>query len=106
VSLGRAISRPRGGRGPAAARDSRVVVVGDSDFVANYSGNVPGNAEMFLSMVRWLAQDTVVPIPPRLPQERLLTLDGTQLRLLRWFALLLLPGIALAAGAYVGRGVR
>jgi hypothetical protein len=39
------------------------VIVGDSDFVANYSANIPGNAEMFLSVVRWLAQEKFVAIP-------------------------------------------
>ena len=30
--------------------------MGDSDSVANYIGNVPGNVEFFLRTVRWLAR--------------------------------------------------
>jgi hypothetical protein len=68
VSLAVAVSK-----GPSAAafaaggqaRDTRLVVVGDSDFAANYSANVPGNAQMFQSIVRWLAQQDVVTIPAR-----------------------------------------
>ena len=99
---GRPVSTSSGGTAPARdtpSREPRLVVVGDSDFVANYSGNVPGNADIFLSMIRWLAQETVVAIPPRVPQERVLTMTGSQVRIVSWFAVLLLPG--LAAGAFV-----
>jgi len=86
VSLGVAISAPK----------SRLVVVGDSDFVANYSANVPGNAEMFLAIVRWLIQEKVVTIPPRLPEERTLTMSTRQQGMLVFLALALLPGGAAA----------
>ena len=86
VSLGVAISAPK----------SRLVVVGDSDFVANYSANVPGNAEMFLAIVRWLVQEKVVRIPPRLPRERTLAMTTLQRRMLAFLALVLLPGAAAA----------
>jgi ABC-type uncharacterized transport system involved in gliding motility auxiliary subunit len=93
VSLGVAISAPK----------SRLVVVGDSDFVANYSATVPGNAEMFLSIVRWLVQEKVVTIPPRAPQERTLAMDTSQQRMMMFLALVLLPGVAAGAAAFVGR---
>ena len=86
------------------AREPRLVVVGDSDFVANYSGNVPGNTDMFLSIVGWLAQERVVTIPPRVPQERVLTMTGSQVRIVSWFAVLLLPGLAAGAWAYRREG--
>jgi ABC-type uncharacterized transport system involved in gliding motility auxiliary subunit len=87
----------------ASGRRQRLVVVGDSDFAANYSANIPGNAEMFLSIVRWLAQERIAVIPPRLPQERVLTMSDGQRRLISWFALLLLPGMALGVAAYLRR---
>jgi ABC-type uncharacterized transport system involved in gliding motility auxiliary subunit len=92
VSLGVAIAAPK----------SRLVVVGDSDFIANYSATVPGNAEMFLSIVRWLVQDKVVSIPPRAPQERTLAMGTSQQRMLMFLALVLLPGVA-AGAAFVRR---
>lgn len=113
LSLGVAISMhpvsPASGdtapaRDTTPSREPRLVVVGDSDFVANYSGNVPGNTEMFLSIVRWLAQEKVVSIPPRGPQERLLTMTGSQVRIVSWFAVLLLPGLAAGAWAYRREG--
>ena len=77
--------------------------MGDSDFVANYSANVPGNAEMFLSIVHWLAQETAVAIPSRAPQQRMLTMTAAQRRNVFWVAVLLLPGLAVAIAVYLGR---
>jgi ABC-type uncharacterized transport system involved in gliding motility auxiliary subunit len=109
VSLGVAVSAP-----PAAPlsgdgsrpRDTRLVVVGDSDFVANYSANVPGNSEMFLSIIHWLAQEHVVAIPRRVPQERVLTMTASQVRGVFWFAVLLLPGLVVGVGYMWGRAGR
>ncbi|MGH7552282.1 MAG: GldG family protein, partial [Longimicrobiales bacterium] len=103
VSLGVAVEAPppstRAGQAPA--RQLRMVAVGDSDVAANYSSNIPGNAEMFLSIVRWLAQEKVAVIPSRLPQERALTMTAWQHRLISWVALLLLPGIAVGVAAHL-----
>jgi hypothetical protein len=106
IPLGVAIEGPApppSQAGQKPLRYSRLVVVGDSDFAANYSGNIPGNADMFLSIVRWLAQDTGATIPPRLPQERLLAMSAWQHRLISWIALLLLPGMAVGVAAYLRR---
>jgi ABC-type uncharacterized transport system involved in gliding motility auxiliary subunit len=107
VSLGVAVSAPpisppSGARSPS--RETRLVVVGDSDFVANYSANVPGNSEIFLSIIQWLAQEQVVTIPPRVPQERLLAMTGSQRGNVFLFAVLLLPGLAFAAAVYMWTG--
>ena len=56
---------------------------------------------MFLSVVRWLAQDNGVSIPARLPAERVLTMTPGQQTLISWFALLLLPGAAIGIAAYL-----
>jgi ABC-type uncharacterized transport system involved in gliding motility auxiliary subunit len=108
VSLGVAVSAqaasPPSGDG-SRSRDTRLVVVGDSDFVANYSANLPGNVEMFLSIVHWLAQEQVVTIPPRVPQERLLTMTASQTRSVFWFAILLLPALAVGTAFYAGRSI-
>jgi ABC-type uncharacterized transport system involved in gliding motility auxiliary subunit len=87
----------------APFRETRLVVVGDSDFVANYSANVPGNSAMFLSIVRWLAQDKPVIIAARQPDERLLTMNATGKRAVSWLALVVLPGIAVGLALYVRR---
>jgi len=102
ISLGVAIEAPAPAQAAQApARQSRLAVVGDSDFAANYSANIPGNADVFLSIVRWLAQDAGARIPPRLPQERVLSMTVRQQTLLSWLALLLLPGTALGVAVYL-----
>jgi ABC-type uncharacterized transport system involved in gliding motility auxiliary subunit len=104
VSLGVALSSPAASTGSgntAPPREMRLVAVGDSDFVANYSANIPGNADIFLSIVHWLAQDRVVTIAPRRPYERLLTMSGAQRQVLSWFAILVLPGAALGLAAFL-----
>ena len=103
ISLGVAVEAlPRSTpAGQAPARQVRLAAVGDSDFAANYSANIPGNAEMFLSIVRWLAQEKGATIPSRLPQERVLTMTGWQHRLVSWVALLLLPGMAVGVAAHL-----
>jgi ABC-type uncharacterized transport system involved in gliding motility auxiliary subunit len=85
----------------ASHPETRLVVVGDSDFAANYSANVPGNSEMFLSIIHWLAQEKLVTIRPRVPQERVLTMTASQLRNVFWFAVLLIPGLAVGTGVYL-----
>lgn len=103
IPLGVAIEAPappaQGAQAPV--RQLRQAVVGDSDFAANYSANIPGNADMFLSIVRWLAQDKGATIPTRLPQERVLAITQTQQTLMSWFALLVLPGMVLGVAAYL-----
>ena len=103
VSLGVAIaaaSRPTR-NATVPARETRLAVVGDSDFAANYSANVPGNAEIFRSITRWLAQDEVAEIPSRLPEARTLTITATQRTLVSWLALGLLPGVAVGIAAHL-----
>ena len=118
VSLGVAVSRPpvltpaatRTGAPldplrslGAGVREPRAVVVGDSDFVANYSANVPGNRELFLSIANWLAQEKPVVIPSRTRKEIRLEMTASQQRLASAIALLLLPAIAFGMASYLRR---
>lgn len=58
---------------------------------------------MFLAIIHWLAQEPVVTIAPRLPQERVLTMTASERRTVFWFAVLLVPGVALGTAAYLWR---
>ena len=61
---------------------------------------------MFLSIIRWLSQEKLVTVPPRVPQERVLTMTASHVRNIFWFAVLLLPGLAAGTGVLlVGTGV-
>jgi ABC-type uncharacterized transport system involved in gliding motility auxiliary subunit len=83
--------------------ESRLVVVGDSDFIANRFLSVGGgNADLFLNMVSWLAEDTeLVAIRPKDPTNRQVTLSQRDSRLLFWGTVILLPLITLILGLSV-----
>jgi ABC-type uncharacterized transport system involved in gliding motility auxiliary subunit len=79
--------------------ETRLVVVGDSDFAANAYAGMGGNRDMFLNMVNWLAQqENLISVRPRSPEDRRITLTGGQDRMIFWFAMVILPGLIFAAG--------
>ncbi|HXW07977.1 MAG TPA: Gldg family protein [Vicinamibacterales bacterium] len=110
VSLAVALSAPVEGATPPPADqaadapgqnkpETRIVVVGDSDFAANNSVGVIGNRDMFLNIVNWLAQqENLIAVRPRDPEDRRITLSAGQDRLIFWFTVLIIPGLILLAG--------
>jgi ABC-type uncharacterized transport system involved in gliding motility auxiliary subunit len=85
----------------ASTPEIRLAVFGDSDFIANSTGNVRGNADLFLNTVNWLAQqENLIAIRPRLPEDRRLTMTAAQQRIVFWLALFILPGAIVGSGIY------
>lgn len=81
--------------------ETRVVVVGDSDFAANTYLNFQGNKDLFMNMVSWLAQqENLISIRPKEPDDRRLTLTAIQQRNILWLAWVILPCAIIAAGVY------
>ncbi len=95
-------AKPAGDTGAEPPKpETRVVVVGDSDFASNSGINIGGNSDMFLNMVNWLAQqETLISIRAKPQDDRRLTLNADQQRRINWFALLVVPGIILGTGIY------
>ena len=61
--------------------ETRIVVFGDSDFVANGYLGIPGNKDLFLNTVNWLAQqENLISIRPRDPEDRRCHADGRTAR--------------------------
>jgi ABC-type uncharacterized transport system involved in gliding motility auxiliary subunit len=93
---------------PAAAADdetrkpeTRVALIGDSDFAANYALGIQGNRDLFLNTVNWLAQqENLIAIRPRESSDRRVTLTARQQTGIFWLSLLGIPAMALAAGIY------
>lgn len=83
--------------------DGRLVVVGDTDFIANDLALSPlGNADLFLNMVHWLTEDeNLIAIRARDPEDRRITMTAGQLRNLVLLALVFLPGFFLVWGVAV-----
>ncbi len=87
--------------------ESRVVVVGDSDFASNGVLGVQGNRDFFMNAVNWLAQqENLIAIRPREPEDRRLTLTADQQSRIFLLSVLLLPGLVFAAGVYSWYGRR
>ena len=83
------------------APETRLVVVGDSDFATNGVVGIQGNRDMFLNTVNWLAQqENLISIRARDPEDRRLTLTADQQRRLFWLSLVLVPGFVLSTGVY------
>jgi ABC-type uncharacterized transport system involved in gliding motility auxiliary subunit len=96
ISLGVAASKKIGDK------ESRLVVIGDSDFATNGYSRLAGNADLFLNAVNWLAQDEdLISIRPKSATNRSVTMTESQQRWLFWLTVLLMPLAVIGAGAYV-----
>jgi hypothetical protein len=77
--------------------ETRVVVVGDSDFASNRAIGLQGNRDIFLNMANWLAQqENLIAIRPRDAQDRPLTMTADQGTMVFWFTMVLIPALLFA----------
>jgi ABC-type uncharacterized transport system involved in gliding motility auxiliary subunit len=80
--------------------EARLVVIGDSDFVANTNFTVYANSDLFANVIDWAArQEQIISLTPREQTRRLiLPPQKTALNLVFLGTVIILPGLALAAG--------
>jgi gliding motility-associatede transport system auxiliary component len=77
--------------------ETRMVVVGDSDFASNRALNIQGNRDLFLNMANWLAQqENMIAIRPRDPENRGVTLTEDQSQRIFWLTIFIIPGLLFA----------
>jgi ABC-type uncharacterized transport system involved in gliding motility auxiliary subunit len=77
--------------------ETRVVVVGDSDFARNRAIGIQGNREIFLNMANWLAQqEDLIAIRPTDPANRPVTMTESQGFWVFWFTMLIVPALLFA----------
>jgi ABC-type uncharacterized transport system involved in gliding motility auxiliary subunit len=107
VSLGAAVSAgvtAPAGPEPAPPADapkpeSRIVVMGDSDFASNRWLGISGNRDLFLNSVNWLAQqENLISIRAKDPEDRRITLSADQDRRIFWITIFIIPGLILLMG--------
>ena len=91
-----------GGAGSTPAKpQTRIAVIGDSDFASNAVVGIQGNSDLFVNINNWLTQqEDLISIHPRSEDDRRISLTGDQQRRLAWMSLLLIPGLVLGAGFY------
>jgi ABC-type uncharacterized transport system involved in gliding motility auxiliary subunit len=106
IAIGAAVSAPSTPAEPEqpAANtetkpETRVVVVGDSDFVANAGLGIQGNRDLFLNTIGWLSQqESLIAIRTPEADDRRITLTATQQSNIGWVSLVIIPGLIFAAG--------
>ena len=83
-------------------KESRLLVIGDSDFAANaYVENVR-NGDLFMNSVNWLAQDEeLISIRAKSPTDRKITMTGIQTNILAWLTIVFMPGAVVVSGVYI-----
>ena len=87
--------KPDAPKGP----ETRIVAIGDSDFASNRWLGIPGNRDLFMNAVNWLAQqENLISIRPRDPEDRRITVTATQQRNIFWLTVFIIPGLILLAG--------
>jgi ABC-type uncharacterized transport system involved in gliding motility auxiliary subunit len=91
---------------PGAAADgpkpeTRVAVIGDSDFASNSAIGVQGNKDLFMNTVGWLSQqESLISIRAKDPEDRRITITATQQSNVAWLSLLVIPGFIFGTGIY------
>lgn len=80
--------------------ESRLAVIGDSDFAANRWVGQGGNNDLFLNTANWLAQqEDLISIRPRDPEDRRIELTEDQQTRILYLTLLVIP-LALFANGF------
>ena len=83
----------------AAKPETRIAVFGDSDFVTNGYLGIPGNRDLFLNTINWLAQqENLISIRPREAGSSTLSLTADAAQRIFWLSILIIPGLILTAG--------
>jgi ABC-type uncharacterized transport system involved in gliding motility auxiliary subunit len=81
--------------------ETRVVVVGDSDFAANAGLGIQGNRDLFMNTIGWLSQqENLIAIRPKNPEDRRITLTATEQSNLTWLSLIVIPACIFGTGIY------
>ena len=82
------------------SKESRVVVIGDSDFANNTFFRNQRNGDLFLNIVSWLAEDEdLISVRPKDQENRSVQMTAATSKILFYLTLVLMPGAALGSGA-------
>ena len=83
-------------------KGSRIVVFGDTDFAANAFSDNPGNQDLVLNSISWLARrEKELGISPKAPDVRRAVIKPAQLTLIFWLSIAGLPSVGIIIGGFV-----
>lgn len=81
--------------------ETRLVALGDSDFISNQTINFQGNRDFALNIANWLAQqENLIAIRPTEASDRRVTMTPQQQTLAFLTSILILPALVFTAGVY------
>jgi ABC-type uncharacterized transport system involved in gliding motility auxiliary subunit len=86
---------------PKTPPQTRLVVIGDSDFASDAVAGSLGNVDLFLNMVNWLtAQENLISIRPKEPGNSRLTMTPDQVGVVKYVSILGIPALVFAIGIF------
>jgi ABC-type uncharacterized transport system involved in gliding motility auxiliary subunit len=103
VGIAAAVSAPPASNGSTAAAgaESRLVVIGDSDFASNRFLGTQGNKDLALNAANWaVQQEDLIAIRPKAPDDRRISLTAAQVAMLFWATVVVIPLL------FIGNAVR
>jgi ABC-type uncharacterized transport system involved in gliding motility auxiliary subunit len=81
--------------------ETRLAVIGDSDFAANFALGIQGNRDLFMNAVNWLAQqENLIAIRPRQADDRRITLTAQRTTGIFWMSIFIIPAVVFGTGVY------
>ena len=81
--------------------ETRVVVIGDSDFASKFALGIQGNRDLFMNMIGWLTQqENLISIRPKEADDRRITMTATQQNNVTLLSLLVIPACIFGTGVY------
>ncbi len=91
-------------RTTATKNQQRIVVVGDGDFLSNTYINTLGNLDLSLRLISWLIhEDRFINIPAKNTHDKSLQLTDTQISLMNFSFLMIIPLILISTGFIIWR---
>ena len=83
-------------------KQSRLVVVGDSDFASNTFAQGQRNGDLFMNSVNWLAEEeNLISIRPKSPTSRRVEMSASQQNMLFWLTIVFMPAAVMGSGFYI-----
>ena len=81
------------------AIETRYVVTGSADLISNAILGFNGNSDLFLNMMNWLSSDEdLIAVRPKDPEDRPVELTPTELRMIFFLSLVVVPLAVVVSG--------
>ena len=102
LTLGVAVERGGSADPKVKLETSRLVVVGNGDFLSDKGLQVgQASLELALNSVNWLLnRENLISIPPKVKEKQSLKLTDAQISTIRWWVMLFIPAIIAVFGLY------